>query len=107
MQWPATEQGQAQPILPRVAAITSQAQAATAFRQVQEMQRRGVQIKSRWDDLRESVALLVELAAIFDASGIGIFFLNRPDLCQVTSSSSSQFLRAFQKPPQGSTPLVP
>jgi hypothetical protein len=62
--------------------------------------------KTRWDELQDTVGLIVELGACFDASGLDIFFLNRPPISGVTSASDQQLIRSFACPPQGSTPLT-
>lgn len=66
----------------------------------------GMPIPTRWDELKETCALLVELGACFDESGLDIFFLNRPALQEVKSKDDPAFLEAFSKRPSGSTPLT-
>jgi len=66
----------------------------------------GAAIPTRWDELRETCSLLVELGCCFDESGLDIFFLNRPALSEVKSARSPAFISAFEARPAGSTPLT-
>mmetsp|Transcript_110243 Transcript_110243/g.246375 ORF Transcript_110243/g.246375 Transcript_110243/m.246375 type:complete len:282 (-) Transcript_110243:199-1044(-) len=61
---------------------------------------------TRWDELKETVGLIVEMGACFDSSGIDIFFLNRPKIQGVKSSRDTSFVNSFSNPPRGSTPLT-
>lgn len=61
---------------------------------------------TRWDELKDTLGLIVELGSCFDDSGIDIYFLNRPKLEGVKSAYDSQFVEAFQRPPSGTTPLT-
>merc|ERR1719316_2196798 len=55
----------------------------------------GAPIPTRWDELKETCSLLVELGACFDESGLDIFFLNRPPLREVKSNRDPAFVGAF------------
>lgn len=66
----------------------------------------GQQPLTRWDELKDTTALLVELGNCFDASGLDLFFLNRPVLKGVKSTNDPAFLAAFKAGPSGSTPLT-
>merc|ERR1719387_2787184 len=66
----------------------------------------GVPTPSRWDELKETVALIVDLGNCFDASGVDIHFLNRLPIFNVKSSNDPAFIKAFNQPPQGGTPLT-
>jgi hypothetical protein len=66
----------------------------------------GVPTPSRWDELKETVALMVDLGNCFDASGVDIHFLNRLPISNVKSSSDPAFIKAFNQPPKGGTPLT-
>ena len=60
---------------------------------------------TRWSELQNTVALLVQMVTALDASGaVDIFFLNRPPLLGVTDAA--QVAVAFAQPPQGFTPLT-
>lgn len=66
----------------------------------------GVPTPSRWDELKETVALMVDLGNCFDADGIDIHFLNRPTISNVKGSGDPAFIKAFSQPPNGGTPLT-
>ncbi|CEO96517.1 VWFA domain-containing protein [Plasmodiophora brassicae] len=59
---------------------------------------------TRWDELRDTVKLIVDFGALFDDNGIDVYFLNRPTLPGVTCASDLE--KAFKKDPIGGTPLV-
>lgn len=61
-------------------------------------------VPTRWDELRQTVSIVVDLASIFDPDGVDIFFLNREPLRHVTHSE--QLHSAFSIPPAGPTPMV-
>ncbi|CAE7531603.1 unnamed protein product [Symbiodinium natans] len=61
---------------------------------------------SRWDELRDTVRLLVDLACCFDQSGLDVFFLNRGRLDGVKSSTDPRLVAAFQEKASGTTPLT-
>lgn len=66
----------------------------------------GEKSATRWDELKDTVSALVDLAVCFDESGVDVFFLNRGKLANVKSSSDPQFVKAFSTAPTGSTPLT-
>lgn len=66
----------------------------------------GVPSPTRWDELKETVALIVELGACFDSSGLDIHFLNRSTVTNVKSSRDPAFCNAFRDSPNGGTPLT-
>lgn len=61
---------------------------------------------TRWDELKQTCALLVELATCFDENGVDLYFLNRPKLANLMSASDPSFIAAFDAKPSGSTPLT-
>ncbi|CAE7575860.1 unnamed protein product [Symbiodinium sp. CCMP2592] len=61
---------------------------------------------SRWDELRQTVMLLVDLACCFDKSGLDIFFLNRGKLQGVTGSTDQRLVSSFEAKAAGTTPLT-
>mmetsp|Transcript_116279 Transcript_116279/g.370005 ORF Transcript_116279/g.370005 Transcript_116279/m.370005 type:complete len:282 (-) Transcript_116279:11-856(-) len=66
----------------------------------------GQPIRRRWDELRETLAEVVEIASCFDQNGIDIHFLNRAPITHVKSGQDAKFKQAFAQPPQGRTPLT-
>ena len=59
---------------------------------------------TRWDELRNTVSVLVQLATALDPAGaVDIFFLNRPPVLGV--QDAAQLQGAFANPPHGYTPL--
>lgn len=68
--------------------------------------RLGQAAASRWDELKETLSLMVEMGACFDASGLDIFFLNRPEIKNIKSPHDSAFVKSFSSPPSGRTPLT-
>ena len=59
---------------------------------------------TRWDELRNTVNIMTEIATTLDKNGVDIYFLNRAPIYNV--SSSQQIQVAFQYPPNGYTPLA-
>jgi hypothetical protein len=59
--------------------------------------------KTRWDELKESAGMIVELATCLDPEGVDVYFLNRQPLLRVTHAY--QLAPAFAAPPAGFTPL--
>ena len=47
----------------------------------------GEERKSRWAEMLHTVAIVAELAAVYDDNGIDVYFLNRPPLKNVTDAS--------------------
>jgi hypothetical protein len=66
----------------------------------------GLRTPSRWDELRDTVSLMVDLGCCFDKNGIDVHFLNRASLEGVQSSNDPRFVAAFQRDPNGRTPLT-
>eukprot|EP00441_Pelagodinium_beii_P015726 CAMPEP_0197669980 /NCGR_PEP_ID=MMETSP1338-20131121/73478_1 /TAXON_ID=43686 ORGANISM="Pelagodinium beii, Strain RCC1491" /NCGR_SAMPLE_ID=MMETSP1338 /ASSEMBLY_ACC=CAM_ASM_000754 /LENGTH=357 /DNA_ID=CAMNT_0043249659 /DNA_START=19 /DNA_END=1092 /DNA_ORIENTATION=+ len=62
--------------------------------------------QSRWDELKQALALVVDLGSCFDASGLDLFFLNRGIIPGVKSSQDHRLLQAFATGPKGTTPLT-
>ncbi|CAM2698682.1 unnamed protein product [Rotaria socialis] len=59
---------------------------------------------TRWDELRQTVSIVVDIATVFDPNGIDIFFLNRQPLYSV--KNAEQLAVAFAVPPAGPTPIA-
>mmetsp|Transcript_37904 Transcript_37904/g.108695 ORF Transcript_37904/g.108695 Transcript_37904/m.108695 type:complete len:241 (-) Transcript_37904:3-725(-) len=70
------------------------------------MRVRGQPTRRRWDELRETLAEVVEIASCFDQNGIDIHFLNRAPITHVKSGQDANFKQAFAQPPQVRTPLT-
>jgi hypothetical protein len=60
-------------------------------------------LPTRWDELKQVVSIVVDLAATLDPDGVDIYFLNRPPLLHVIDSS--QLNETFSRSPQGPTPI--
>eukprot|EP01062_Namystynia_karyoxenos_P015677 TRINITY_DN15705_c0_g1_i1.p1 TRINITY_DN15705_c0_g1~~TRINITY_DN15705_c0_g1_i1.p1 ORF type:complete len:322 (+),score=105.31 TRINITY_DN15705_c0_g1_i1:94-966(+) len=61
---------------------------------------------SRWDELKATLATLIEIGTVFDSNGIDIFFLHRPPLPHVRSMQDARLREAFKKQPTCTTPLT-
>merc|ERR1712217_140072 len=61
---------------------------------------------SRWEELKETLGLIVEIGTCFDETGLDIYFLNRPKVCGVSGRSHAGFQSSLLDPPRGSTPLT-
>lgn len=66
----------------------------------------GRQQPTRWHELQDTLGLIVKLGNCFDASGIDIYFLNRPKLLNVKSTHDPRLVKAFKAQPGGTTPLT-
>ena len=62
------------------------------------------QLPTRWDELKQIVSVVVDLAATVDPDGIDVYFLNRRPLLHVTDAS--QLNETFSYLPNGPTPLT-
>lgn len=60
--------------------------------------------RTRWDELKETVSLVVDIGRCFDDDGIDVYFLNRPPLKRVNSAADLH--KGFIGPPAGFTPLT-
>ncbi len=60
--------------------------------------------RTRWDELRDIVKIVLEIGTIFDSTGVDIHFLNRRPIYNVTDPNSVDDI--FSVPPRGYTPLV-
>jgi len=66
----------------------------------------GVPCRTRWDELKETIAEIVEVAACFNPAGIDVHFLNRAPVLNVKHSQDPSFVGAFAAQPSGRTPLT-
>merc|ERR1712224_734765 len=71
-----------------------------------ECRKLGVSTPSRWDELKHTVSLMVDLGCCFDKSGIDVHFLNRGSIKGVAGSADPRFVQAFRNNPNGRTPLT-
>jgi hypothetical protein len=62
------------------------------------------QLPTRWDELKQVVSIIVDLASTLDSDGIDIYFLNRSPLLHV--NDSSQLNQTFSRLPNGPTPIT-
>eukprot|EP00931_Biecheleriopsis_adriatica_P099061 TRINITY_DN7331_c0_g1_i1.p1 TRINITY_DN7331_c0_g1~~TRINITY_DN7331_c0_g1_i1.p1 ORF type:complete len:340 (-),score=59.49 TRINITY_DN7331_c0_g1_i1:132-1151(-) len=62
--------------------------------------------RSRWEELKDTVSLVVDLGACFDVSGLDLFFLNKGILPGVKSSKDPRLLQYFNSGPERGTPLT-
>ncbi len=61
--------------------------------------------RTRWDELRSIVKIVLEIGVIFDSNGVDIYFLNREPCLKVKDPKIVD--QAFATPPSGYAPLVP
>mmetsp|Transcript_23516 Transcript_23516/g.37625 ORF Transcript_23516/g.37625 Transcript_23516/m.37625 type:complete len:298 (-) Transcript_23516:101-994(-) len=61
--------------------------------------------QTRWDELGDSLRLIISLGACFDEDGIDIYFLNSEKINGVKSADDARLTAALKKFPSGSTPL--
>lgn len=61
---------------------------------------------TRWDELKESAALLIDLACCFDRSGVDVFFLNNGLIEGVKSAQDARLRSVFDASRLGRTPLT-
>jgi hypothetical protein len=59
---------------------------------------------SRWDELKSTVKIIVEIAGTLDRTGVDIYFLNRPGVKNVTNFTMLE--PYFVTEPEGYTPIV-
>lgn len=59
---------------------------------------------TRWDELRQTVSIVVDIASVFDPDGVDIFFLNRESKRGV--KSAEELIPVFALPPAGPTPIA-
>ncbi|CAF0762515.1 unnamed protein product [Didymodactylos carnosus] len=61
-------------------------------------------LPTRWDELKQTVSIVVDIASVLDPDGVDIYFLNREPMFHV--KHSSELIPTFAVPPQGPTPIV-
>ncbi|UJR20797.1 hypothetical protein I4U23_023910 [Adineta vaga] len=62
------------------------------------------QSPTRWDELKHTVSIVVDLASVLDPDGVDIYFLNREPMLNVRSSQ--ELIPVFAVAPEGPTPIV-
>ncbi|CAF4224370.1 unnamed protein product [Rotaria sp. Silwood2] len=60
--------------------------------------------RTRWDELRSIVQIVIEIATVFNSNGVDLHFLNRSSIPNVTDSR--QVVESFSQRPDGVTPLT-
>ncbi|KAJ9450414.1 hypothetical protein DIPPA_03491 [Diplonema papillatum] len=68
--------------------------------------RLGVASPTRWDELKDTVTTVAEVACCFDDDGIDVYFLNRSPVLNCSSCNDPRLIAAFQHRPAGRTPLT-
>lgn len=58
---------------------------------------------TRWDELKQYVSIVTDIAGVLDQNGLDIYFLNRSGMTGVTHCE--QVMPLFQNPPAGYTPI--
>lgn len=61
---------------------------------------------TRWEELKQTVGQIIDIATCFDTDGIDIYFLNRATITGVQKSKDERLVTAFALPPKGGTPLT-
>ena len=64
----------------------------------------GPKRSTRWLELKKLVASITDIVTSINPNGFDCYFLNRPKICNVTSSAGLQSV--FSVPPDGPTPLI-
>ncbi len=59
---------------------------------------------SRWDELKQTVNMVFDIASVYDPVGMDIHFLNRPTFFGVKDINIVS--KCFQSNPSGCTPLI-
>lgn len=60
--------------------------------------------RTRWDQLRDIVKLILEISVIFDSNGVDIYFLNQNPILNV--KDPAHVIKIFSARPSGYTPLA-
>ena len=66
----------------------------------------GVGSQTRWEELKETLQVMIEVACCLDADGVDVHFLNMGTLRNVTSVKDPSLQAAFARGPQRGTPLT-
>ena len=60
--------------------------------------------KSRWEELKDIVKIVLHIGTVFDSNGVDVYFLNRPEILNVTDPRNID--EAFKRPPRGFSRLA-
>lgn len=71
-----------------------------------EKRKPGVEYPTRWDELRETLKALVDIAVCLDGDGVDLHFLNLGSVMGVTSINDARLQQVLAKGPQSGTPLT-
>eukprot|EP01065_Artemidia_motanka_P015751 TRINITY_DN1947_c0_g1_i4.p1 TRINITY_DN1947_c0_g1~~TRINITY_DN1947_c0_g1_i4.p1 ORF type:complete len:208 (+),score=100.44 TRINITY_DN1947_c0_g1_i4:415-1038(+) len=71
-----------------------------------QMRKVGQPTPTRWDELKNTLHCMIDIATCFDQNGIDLYFLNRGSVDSVTSVSDARLADIFSRKPSGSTPLT-
>lgn len=63
------------------------------------------QASTRWEELKDTVKKVMELAVLMDPDGLDIYFMNREPLLGATDTNTIEAM--FLNEPSGYTPLIP
>jgi len=70
------------------------------------LRQKGEKKRTRWHELQESIAEIVDIASCFHPEGTNVFFLNRTPVLGVKDSQQRSFTEAFARGAAGGTPLT-
>lgn len=62
-------------------------------------------VDTRWTEAQKSLKIIVDIASIFDADGVDIYYLNRKPIKRIVSGEYLETKKNFHDSPSGSTPL--
>mgnify|MGYP001032837984 FL=1 len=61
--------------------------------------------RTRWDELRDIVKIILKIGVVFDTNGVDVYFLNREPILRVKDPQMID--QTFENPPRGYAPMVP
>eukprot|EP01063_Lacrimia_lanifica_P018809 TRINITY_DN25756_c0_g1_i1.p1 TRINITY_DN25756_c0_g1~~TRINITY_DN25756_c0_g1_i1.p1 ORF type:complete len:270 (+),score=77.10 TRINITY_DN25756_c0_g1_i1:67-876(+) len=74
--------------------------------QPKELRQLGVPPVTRWQELGDTLRMVVDIAVLFDEDGVDVHFLNRGTVPAVRSVNDPNLAAALAAPPAGCTPLT-
>lgn len=66
----------------------------------------GQKSMSRWQELQQTLSMIVQIGACLDPQGVDLYFLNRPGILRLQSADDPRYRQAFATDASGSTPLT-
>ena len=60
--------------------------------------------RTRWDELRDIVKIILQIGTVFDRNGVDVYFLNRPPILKVTDPDAID--ESFEEDPYGYSDLA-